>query len=111
MERVHRELTRAKRRKSSTLCELLGYANAVRVISGTGVGCGDSWRSWATRRRPRPSSARASSQRADADSGELELFEAFLDIIRTAAEAGFDVIFRWVPREQLVDARRALQVQ
>jgi hypothetical protein len=37
------------------------------------------------------------SQRADADSGELELFEAFLDIIRTAAEAGFDVVFRWVP--------------
>ena len=34
----------------------------------------------------------------------LELFEAFLDIIRTAAEAGFDVIFRWVPREELVDA-------
>jgi hypothetical protein len=27
-----------------------------------------------------------------------------LDIINTAAEAGFDVVFRWVPREQLVDA-------
>jgi len=34
----------------------------------------------------------------------LELFEAFLDITRTAAEAGFDVIFRLVPRDQLVDA-------
>jgi hypothetical protein len=44
------------------------------------------------------------SQRSDIDSGELELFEAFLDITRTAAEAGFDVSFRWVPREQLADA-------
>ena len=42
------------------------------------------------------------SQRADLDSGELEPHEAFLDIINTAAEAGFDVVFRWVAREQLV---------
>ena len=27
-----------------------------------------------------------------------------LDIINTAAAAGFDVVFRWVPREGLVDA-------
>ena len=40
------------------------------------------------------------SQRADLVSGELELYEAFLDIINTAAEVGFN----GVPREQLVDA-------
>jgi hypothetical protein len=33
IERIHRELSEAERRKSSTLRELLGYANAVRVIS------------------------------------------------------------------------------
>ena len=44
------------------------------------------------------------SQHADLESGELELFEAFLDVIHAAATGGFDVVFRWVPREQLVDA-------
>jgi hypothetical protein len=33
IERIHRELSEAERRKSSTLRELLGYANAVRVLS------------------------------------------------------------------------------
>ena len=33
IERIHRELSRVERRKSSTLRELLGYANEVRVIS------------------------------------------------------------------------------
>ena len=96
IERIHRELSRAERRKSSTLRELLGYANAVRVISqrhGTRLQgrlveiVGDSQAAEAIFRK-------GGSQRADIDSGELELFEAFLDITRTATEAGFDVAFR-----------------
>ena len=36
------------------------------------------------------------SQRADLDTGELELYEAFLDIINTAAEVGFNVVFGYL---------------
>ena len=34
----------------------------------------------------------------------LELNEALLGIVNTAAAEGLDVVFRWAPREQLVDA-------
>jgi hypothetical protein len=105
-ELIHRELSEAERRKSSTLRELLGYAHAVRVIAdrhgeqlrGQLVEVvGDSQAAAAIFRR-------GGSQRVDNDSGELELFEAFLDVLCTASEHRFDVTFRWVPREQLVEA-------
>ena len=93
---------------SRTRGPTLSSATGEWACAGAGARCFHCQRlvgeSQATRRRPRPSSARAASQRADIDSGELELFEAFLDITRTAVEAGFDVAFRWVPREQLTDA-------
>jgi len=44
------------------------------------------------------------SQRVDDESGELELFEAFLSVLEAAEAGGFDVVFRWAPREQLVEA-------
>ena len=112
IERIHRELSRAERRKSSTLRELLGYANAVRVINQRQWGrlrgrlveiVGDSQAAEAIFRKGELS--------ADADSGELELFEAFLDIIRTAAEAGFEVIFHWGAPRAAGRRRCALQVQ
>ena len=34
----------------------------------------------------------------------LELNEALLGIVNTAAAEGIDVVFRWVPWKQLVDA-------
>jgi hypothetical protein len=47
------------------------------------------------------------SQRVDLESGELEVFEASLDVIQAAAAEGFDVIFRWAAGRR----RRALQVR
>jgi hypothetical protein len=47
---------------------------------------------------------RGGSQRIDTESGELELHEAFLDIYEAAAKGGFEIVFRWVPRELLQDA-------
>jgi len=76
IERIHRELSEAERRKSSTLRELLGYANAVRVISRRHGGrlrgrlveiVGDSQAAEAIFRK-------GGSQRSDADSGELRRF-------------------------------------
>ena len=105
-EYIHRELAEAERRKSSTLRELLGYAHAVRVVADRHGAqlrkqlveiVGDSQAAAAIFRR-------GGSQRVDDESGELELFEAFLDVLRTASEHEFDVTFRWVPREQLVEA-------
>ena len=54
--------------------------------------------------------ARGGSQRVDDESGELELFEAFLDVLNTAAAGGFTVVFRWVPRELLTDAEALSQL-
>jgi hypothetical protein len=104
--RIHRELSERERTQSSTLRELLGYAHAVGVLArehGEGLRghlveiVGDSQAAGAIFRR-------GGSQRVDDESGELELYEAFLDVLEAAAGGGFSVVFRWVPREQLVDA-------
>jgi len=88
IERIHGELSRAERRKSSTLRELLGYAKRCARhqrhggrLRGLVEIVGDSQAPEAIFRKGELS--------ADAVSGELELFEAFLNIIRTAAGAGF----------------------
>jgi len=47
---------------------------------------------------------KGSSQRVDVESGELRLLEAFLSVFEAAEAGGFGVVFRWVPREQLVEA-------
>jgi hypothetical protein len=41
------------------------------------------------------------SQRVDPETGELELLEALLSILGDADEYGFEVLFRWVPREEI----------
>ena len=43
----------------------------------------------------------------DAETGELELLEALLDILGTSTCCGFEVLFRWVPRD-LIDGADAL---
>jgi hypothetical protein len=103
---IHRELTARERNQSSTLRELLGYAHATRVLADEPGGrlrgrlveiVGDSQAAGAI-------FGRGGSQRVESDSGELELFEAFLAVFESAERGGFDVAFRWVPREQLVEA-------
>jgi hypothetical protein len=85
---------------------MLGYGRAIRTLKEWQGGrlrgslieiVGDSQAAAAIFRR-------GGSQRADAESGELELHEAFLDIYEAAAEGGFEVVFRWVPRALLKDA-------
>ena len=105
-ERIHRELSERERGLSSTLRELLGYAHAVAVMVGSHGArlrgrlveiVGDS-------QAARAIFKKGGSQRVDDESGELELFEAFLSVFEAAEAGGFDVVFRWVPREQLVEA-------
>jgi hypothetical protein len=104
-ERIHRELSARERSLSSTLRELLGYAHAVAVmvnshgprLRGRLVEIvGDSQAARAIFRK--------GGSQVDDKSGELELFEAFLSVFEAAAAGGFEVVFRWVPREQLVEA-------
>ena len=109
IERIHRELSMAERRKSSTLRELLGYTNAVCVI---GFRLGDRLRGRLVEIVGDSQAAGAifhkgGTQRVDLEAGELELFEASLDVIHAAAAGGFDVIFRWAAGRR----RRALQVR
>ena len=103
---IHRELDERERRYSSCLRELLGYAHSVRTLAAEHPAhlrgrvleiVGDS----------KASSyvfAKGGSQCADAESGELLIFEALLDILAAAEAGSFEVIFRWVPREMIVDA-------
>ena len=109
-ELIHRELSERERGQSSTLRELLGYAHAVGVMVDTHGArlrgrlleiVGDSQAARAVYRK-------GGSQRVDAESGELELFEAFLSVFEAAEAGGFGVVFRWVPREQLVET--AMQI-
>ena len=105
-ERIVRSLTARERGKSSTLRELLGYAHGGSVVAAAHGGrlrgrrleiVGDSQAAGAIFRR-------GGSQRIDDESGELELYEAFLSVFEAAERGGFSVVFRWVPREQLVAA-------
>ena len=103
---IHRELDERERRYSSCLRELLGYAHSVRTLAAEHPAhlrgrvleiVGDS----------KASSyvfAKGGSQCADAESGELLIFEALLDILAAAEAGSFEVIVRWVPREMIVDA-------
>jgi len=103
---IHRALGPWERRASSGLREMLGYAHAVKTLARCEGGrlrgkvvevVGDSQVAGHVFRK-------GGSQVVDLETGELELLEALLDILNTASEFGFEVIFRWVPREDLVDA-------
>jgi hypothetical protein len=103
IECIHRELSEVERRKSSTLRELLGYAHAVNVVAGRH---GERLRGKLLEIMGDSQAARAifnkgGSQTVAEESGDLELFEAFLAIFEAAARGGFEVAFRWVPREEI----------
>ena len=103
--RIHRLLDARERRGSSCLREMLGYAHAVRTFASRHQGrlggfvveiVGDS-------KAASYVFANGGSQAADAESGELLILEALLDILGVAEAEGFEVVFRWVPRELLAD--------
>jgi DNA-binding winged helix-turn-helix (wHTH) protein len=103
MGEIRRELDERERRGSSGLREMLGYAHAVRTLvrrygrrlKGKVVEIvGDSRVAMFVFRN-------GGSQRVDPETGELELLEALLSILGDADEYGFEVLFRWVPREEI----------
>jgi hypothetical protein len=106
---IHRELTPWERRSSSGLREMLGYAHAVKAVAlregprlrGKVIDIvGDSQVCMYVFRK-------GGSMVVDAETGELELLEALLDIRGTVTRCGFEVLFRWVPRD-LIDGADAL---
>ncbi len=92
---IHRELNPWERRSSSGLREMLGYMRGKVVeIVGYSQVCMYVFR-------------KGDSMVVDAETGELELLEALLDILGTSTCLGFEVPFRWVPRD-LIDGADAL---
>jgi hypothetical protein len=103
---MHRELSPWERRGSSGLREMIGYAHAVGTIArregprlrGKVIEIvGDSQVCMYVFRK-------GGSMVVDAETGELELLEALLDILGTAEAYGFEVLFRWVPRDLIAGA-------
>jgi len=102
-DHIHRFFGERERGFSSTLREMLGYAHAFVVLAQLYPerlrSClveivGDS-----------AASARifekGGSQTADMDTDDLLLLEALLQILETAAQAGCEVVFRWVQRSEI----------
>jgi len=102
-EPIHRFFDERERGFSSTLREMLGYAHAfvvlARLYPARLRSClieivGDSAASARI-------FAKGGSQTADMDTDDLLLLEALLQILEAAAQAGCDVVFRWVQRSEI----------
>jgi hypothetical protein len=88
----------------SLLRELTGYRDAVRALARRTPLAGKMVSVVGDARSATYIFAKGGSQVVDKETGCLLITEVLLDILNDADDAGYDVAFRWVRREEIQDA-------